>query len=230
MDLKHCPSSATLADFSFGNGFSTSEIVLRAHISACRHCRTKIREIETIGSDLLMNEIHDHLGTPLENIDSKVDEIVEGYDSSCDREGAKISNLSKSKADDFELDDSLDCLFPSYLDCSFDALPWKSAGKDIQLCKLREDGNSRLWMIKGKPGAKLPKHSHRGQELTLVLKGAYACSSNIYQPGDLHECDDENTHQPIIVGEVDCISLVATEGNLKFDNPFLRLIQPMLGI
>ena len=41
---------------------------------------------------------------------------------------------------------------------------------------------------------------------------------------------DENTHQPIIVGEVDCISLVATEGNLKFDNPFLRLIQPMLGI
>ena len=34
----------------------------------------------------------------------------------------------------------------------------------------------------------------------------------------------------IIVGEVDCISLVATEGNLKFDNPFLRLIQPMLGL
>ena len=99
MDLNHCPSSATLADFSFGNGFSTSEIVLRAHISACRHCRTKIREIETIGSDLLMNEFHDHLGSFSEDIDSKVDEIVEGYDSSCDRNSAKSLNLSKSKAD-----------------------------------------------------------------------------------------------------------------------------------
>ena len=230
MDLNHCPSSATLADFSFGNSFSLSDIVLRAHISACPHCREKIREIETIGSDLLMSGMHKHLGSPLEDIDSQVDKILGGYDSVTDSTDSKTTNLSKSKADDFELDNSLDCLFPSYLDCSFDALPWRSAGKDIQLCKLREDGNSRLWMIKGKPGAKLPKHSHRGQELTLVLKGAYACSSNIYQPGDLHECDDENTHQPIIVGETDCISLVATEGNLRFDNLLLRMVQPLLGI
>ena len=97
MDLKHCPSSATLADFSFGNGFSTSEIVLRAHISACRHCRTKIREIEAIGSDLLMNDFHNQLGTFSEDIDSKVDEIVEGYDSSCDRNSAKSLNLSNPK-------------------------------------------------------------------------------------------------------------------------------------
>ena len=230
MDLNHCPSSATLADFSFGNGFSLSDIVLRAHISACRHCRQKIREIETIGSDLLMSEIHSYIGPTLNNLDVNVNKILDGYDSPTDSVDAKNDVLSKSKADDFELDNSLDCLFPSYLDCSFDALPWRSAGKDIQLCKLREDGNSRLWMVKGKPGAKLPKHSHRGQELTLVLKGSYACSSNIYQPGDLHECDDENTHQPIIVGDTDCISLVATEGDLKFDNLLLRLIQPMLGI
>ena len=230
MDLNHCPSSATLADFSFGNGFSLSDVVLRAHISACKQCREKIREIETIGSDLLMSEIHSHIGLPMDDIDSQIDKIVDGYDTASHSLDAKSNSLSKSKADDFELDDSLDCLFPSYLDCSFDALPWKSAGRDIQLCKLREDGNSRLWMVKGKPGAKLPKHSHRGQELTLVLKGSYACSSNIYQPGDLHECDDENTHQPIIVGDKDCISLVATEGDLKFDNLLLRLVQPMIGI
>ena len=76
-----------------------------------------------------MNDFHNQLGTFSEDIDSKVDEIVEGYDSSCDRNSTKSLNLSKSKADDFELDDSLDCLFPSYLDCSFDALPWKSAEK-----------------------------------------------------------------------------------------------------
>ena len=230
MDLNHCPSSATLADFSFGNGFSLSDIVLRAHISACSKCRQKIRDIESIGSDLLMSDLHRHDAEPIEKIEPKITEILENYDSSETLVNSKHDFSCKSKADDFELDNSLDCLFPSYLDCSFDALPWKSAGKDIQLCKLREHGNSKLWMIKGKPGAKLPKHSHQGQELTLVLKGSYACSSNIYQPGDLHECDDENTHQPIIVGDTDCISLVATEGSLKFNNFFLRLIQPIMGI
>lgn len=230
MELNHCPSSATLADFSFGNGFSLSDIVLRAHISACSHCRQKIREIESIGADLLMNEIHNQIGEPLDNTDARIDDILDSYDNHGDIKPDKDNVLTKSKADDFELDNSLDCLFPSYLDCSFDALPWKSVGKDIQLCKLREHKNSKLWMVKGKPGAKLPKHSHRGQELTLVLKGSYACSSNIYQPGDLHECDDENTHQPIIVGETDCISLVATEGDLKFNNFFLRLIQPVMRI
>ena len=230
MELNHCPSTATLADFSFGNGFSLSDIVLRAHISACSHCRQKIRDIESIGSDILMNEIHSQIGEPLRSTDSRADEILDGYDKSTEINFSKDNFLAKSKADDFELDNSLDCLFPSYLDCSFDALPWKSVGKDIQLCKLREDGNAKLWMVKGKPGAKLPKHSHCGQELTLVLKGSYACSSNIYRPGDLHECDDENTHQPIIVGETDCISLVATEGNLKFNNFFLRLVQPLMRI
>ena len=165
MDLNHCPSSATLADFSFGNGFSLSDIVLRAHISACSKCRQKIRNIESIGSDLLMSNLHRHNAEPLEEIDSKITEILENYDTS-----EKLSNGThdfscKSKADDFELDNSLDCLFPSYLDCSFDALPWKSAGKDIQLCKLRRARNSKLWMIKVNPAPNCQNTVIRGKNL-----------------------------------------------------------------
>ena len=32
-------------------------------------------------------------------------------------------------------------------------------------------------------------HSYGGQ-LTLILKGSYACSSQIYSKGDLHESDE----------------------------------------
>ena len=71
-------------------------------------------------------------------------------------------------------------------------------------------------MIRVNPGSKLPSHSHVGQELGLVLKDAYACAPELFSKCDLHESDKKNTRQPIIVGEEECISIVVTEGKLKF--------------
>ena len=164
-------------------------------------------------------------------------------DRSLQNEGLRIceeyENGEKSKDDDplkssriggLDKGSELSDLFSTYLNCSFEALPWKTAGKNIRVCKLRSEEDNSLWMIRGEPGAKLPEHSHGGQELTLILKGSYACSSQIYSKGDLHESDEEGSHQPIIVGSEECVSLVSTEGKLKFQHWLPRLIQPIIGI
>ena len=140
------------------------------------------------------------------------------------------ASLRLSRVGDLEKGSELSDLFSTYLDCSFEALPWKKAGKNIRVCRLRSERESSLWMIRGEPGAKLPAHSHGGQELTLILKGSYACSSQIYSKGDLHESDEEGAHQPIIIGSEECVSLVATEGKLKFEHWIPRLLQPLIGI
>jgi len=227
MELNHHPSMSTLADFTLGTTSSISDLVIQAHLSACEECREAVKDMESLGGELMMQGGH---------VSRKIDlglrkdglRICQEYENqSKDEDNA---SLRVSRVGDLEKGNELSDLFSTYLDCSFEALPWKKAGKNIRVCKLRSESESSLWMIRGEPGAKLPAHSHDGQELTLILKGSYACSSQIYSKGDLHESDEEGAHQPIIIGNEECVSLVATEGKLKFEHWIPRLLQPLIGI
>ncbi|MBL6081381.1 cupin domain-containing protein [Belnapia sp. T18] len=50
---------------------------------------------------------------------------------------------------------------------------------------LRGPDGETLRLLRIKPGTALPRHSHRGTELTLVLKGAFADETGHYGPGGL---------------------------------------------
>ena len=227
MELNHHPSTSTLADFAFGTTSNISEFVIEAHLGACEECRNTVLSVESVGGELLM------LGDPpnslmKNNLRADGLRLCEEYDNDSDSESETLTGFSR--VDGLDRGSELSNLFSTYLDCSFEALPWRKAGKNIKVCRLRSEGEGSLWMIRGAPGAKLPAHSHTGQELTLILKGSYACSSQVFSKGDLHECDEEHSHQPIIIGQEECVSLVATEGKLKFTHWAPRLLQPILGI
>src|SRR5690606_35882118 len=52
-----------------------------------------------------------------------------------------------------------------------------------------------------------------------------------YVRGDLHREDETCLHTPIIDDDKEaCITLVAIEGGLKFSNPAMRLLKPVIGI
>jgi len=227
MEVNHHPSVSTLADFTFGTTTSIADLVIQAHLSTCSECRKLVEDIESVGGELMMHggHVRPKINRALQNEGLR---ICEEYENG---EEIKDNNpLRSSRIDGLEKGSELSDLFSTYLDCSFEALPWKTAGKNIRVCKLRSEEDNSLWMIRGEPGAKLPEHSHGGQELTLILKGSYACSSQIYSKGDLHESDEEGSHQPIIVGNEECVSLVSTEGKLKFEHWLPRLLQPIIGI
>jgi putative transcriptional regulator len=111
------------------------------------------------------------------------------------------------------------------------AVNWRNAGPGVQRARLFDSGGERLYLLKARPGLKMPMHSHKGEEWTLVLQGGYHAGDDGFGRGDLHQEDQSCTHQPIIDDDgEDCISLVADEGRLKFSDPLLKLIQPLIGI
>ena len=111
-----------------------------------------------------------------------------------------------------------------------DQFSWKNTG-GVQRATLGEFDGDRLYLLKSKPGLKLPKHSHSGEEWALVLHGGYHANGVAYKPGDLHCENSSCTHQPIIDDHDDgCISLITDEGKLQFSNPLMRAIQPFIGI
>lgn len=118
-----------------------------------------------------------------------------------------------------------------FLDKSEIKLNWRQGGPGVERAPLYEEGGERVYLLKARPGLKMPVHSHAGQEWTLILQGGYHVGGTGYVRGDLHGEDEGCSHQPIIDdhGEA-CISLVADEGRLKFSNPVFRLLQPLIGI
>ena len=110
-------------------------------------------------------------------------------------------------------------------------LKWKKAGPGVQRVPLTNIDGEMLYLLKAKPGLKVPKHSHRGEEWTLLLQGGYHVGDQGFVRGDLHQEDENCTHQPIIDDDGEaCISLVAVEGRLKFSDPLVKIFQPIIGI
>ena len=233
MTIEHHPSVATLADFTTGRIQKLHELVVKAHLSVCPQCCDSIREIEHVGGDIMMSVQPDSTTKRLEIGQNKqARAITETFEWNSETHCSDSGDEQFSSKADLYGSSGMDVksLYSTFLDCSFDALPWRPVGNNVKMCKLRDEGQSKMWLIQGQPGSKLPQHSHNGQELTLVLKGSYACSSELYSAGDIQECDEDKHHQPIIVGDTDCISLVVTDGKLLFKNWLPRVLQPFLGI
>ena len=94
-------------------------------------------------------------------------------------------------------------------------LRWLAPGlRHAVLLRGPESGTLRLLRVA--PGTALPRHSHRGTELTLVLAGAFAEETGRYGPGDLAEVGEAVSHRPMAEGPEDCVCLVATQGRLRF--------------
>lgn len=110
-------------------------------------------------------------------------------------------------------------------------LKWRRVGPQVEYAPIYStDNDEHLYMLRAPAGVSLPRHSHHGEEWTLILEGGYHVGDQGYVAGDVH-CEDETcTHQPVIDDDGPCIALIAIEGRLRFKNPILRVVQPLIGL
>jgi len=111
-----------------------------------------------------------------------------------------------------------------------EAVTWKSLGMGAKQAVLCADGEATARLIYIPAGQAMPQHSHRGMEMTLVLKGAFRDEDGLYARGDVEVADEAVDHTPIAEPGEDCICLIATDGKLKFTRLLPRIAQPFLGI
>ena len=60
------------------------------------------------------------------------------------------------------------------------------------------------------PGAKVPEHTHKGQEATLVLDGVFNDEKDEYKDGDFVLLDPSKTHTPETQDQ-DCLTLATLD-------------------
>jgi putative transcriptional regulator len=76
----------------------------------------------------------------------------------------------------------------------------------------------------------VPEHGHGGEEVTLILSGAYRDHMGRFGRGDVADLDEDIEHKPVAEDGEDCICLVAIERPTRFKSFAARLMQPLVGI
>ena len=209
MSIIHHPSDATLATFAAGTLDEARGVVVAAHLSLCAQCRNAVHAFEAAGGALL-------------------DDVAP--------EAMSAGALQRAMAALGPLDIVTPAIhrdaagdLPSPLSL-YAVGPWRWIGRGVQWrpVDVASDDGVRVFMLRAKPGTKLPRHRHTGTEWTCVFQGAFSHALGRYGAGDFDEADESVEHDPAVDAELGCLCLVALQGQIELQGFIGRLIQPFV--
>lgn len=215
MTINHHPTTETLIEFATGRLDLGRSIVVSAHVEGCTACADDLRLMEAVGGSLLADaapepmapDALDHALARIESPAPTEDELPTAAHAE------DVASLPQAVRD-----------FP------MSRWQWIGPGIHRRVLELPEGSGARVFLLKARPGTRMPDHTHTGTELTLVLSGAFGHEHGRFGRGDFEEADDSIEHQPVVeAGEV-CVCLVAMEGTLRLKGLAGRLLQPFVNI
>ncbi|MGB4247844.1 MAG: cupin domain-containing protein, partial [Pseudohongiellaceae bacterium] len=106
-------------------------------------------------------------------------------------------------------------------------LSWVQLGNALRVAPVRISGDARDTAIYDiKAGGRMPEHEHRGEEITVLLKGSFSDAEGSYSRGDFVVRNAGEAHQPMATQDTDCICLVSLERPVRPRGWFYRLLEP----
>lgn len=105
---------------------------------------------------------------------------------------------------------------------------WRMRAPGLHILELAKDGEDVIELLRIAPGHGAPTHTHKGEEYTLVLQGAFHDGHARYGVGEISVGTPALTHRPIAEPGPLCYALAVTERGLRF-NGLLGLLQRLAG-
>lgn len=217
MNIDHHLDAATLVAYAAGTLGEAFNVVVASHLDWCPACAEDARRAALLGGELIGNLE----ATPVS------EECRSNTLSMLDT--ATLHRFPKTPASQGEVPEPLGHLLGGK---PIAGLAWKRKAPGLALFNLPLSGTSsgKLFLMRIAPGTAMPEHGHGGEEITLILSGAYNDKFGRYARGDVADLDESIEHQPIVEPDAACICLVATEAPTRFKSWPARLLQPLIGI
>ncbi|MBN3564363.1 ChrR family anti-sigma-E factor [Aliamphritea spongicola] len=227
MSIRHHLDEATLLSYAAGSLSQGMALVVACHLSMCPQCRERAAAQEAVGGSLLEDLAPaqvsaDTLDNLLAMLDVSAETMAEVQAETVRKETAPEERARQTGS-------HLPAPLGDYLPYALEDVPWKKLVSGISYYDLdcQSGGVSRLMRIA--PGKNILPHTHKGNELTLVLQGSFCDEIGRFARGDIADLDEQVEHQPLVDSNVDCICLIATDAPLKFTTLLGRLVQPVTG-
>lgn len=103
-----------------------------------------------------------------------------------------------------------------------DPRSWRRLGLGVEAAVLPSvsTAQGKTQLVHAKPGLRIVRHTHQGEEIVLILQGAFWDRGERFGPGDVAVNDGQCTHAPVIDTAEDCYCLAVTEGPIRFVGPY----------
>lgn len=206
------PDEALLLDYAAGSADEPVALLLATHLALCPDCRAEVERLEALGGGLLDELEPVAIGERcLDELLARLqDPAAEAPAAPCAQGAAAGPLLPRPLRD--------------YLGDGLDRLPWRTWRGVAQAAILEECPGYRTAMFRLRAGATVPRHSHEGTELTLVLDGGFTDRGAHYIPGDFVSADASVDHGPVADPDGDCLCLVTSDAPLRLTGPLGRLL------
>lgn len=228
----HHPDDLTLLEYSAGSLGLAQALAVSVHLGFCMQCQSQLRKLNALGGILLSEANPASIGANddqnSEQGDAQAHSLDEGFDALMAR--LESEEPDAQKPDTAETKGYHNPL-ERYLPSSIDDLDWQQQTREIakfDLTNVVDMGSARVALQKIKAGAKVPVHTHRGNELTVVLKGGFSDELGVYHAGDYIARDPSHHHSPTALQNEDCICLTVLDAPMRFTGPLMRWLNPLL--
>jgi putative transcriptional regulator len=209
------PDLDLVTEFAAGSLPLAQSACVSLHITQCRRCQSIAGQLTDLGASLFQALQPVPVGDDLLNsVLARLDEEMPlAYAKPKDSASATPAILQRLMRGDFS------------------DLSWKNIGSTLRISYLKTgDPKHEFALYHIRAGGRIPEHTHRGCEMTLVLEGGFSDADGSYHKGDFLIRRPGDVHAPTALQSEDCICLAVLDAPLRFTdwkfrwmNPFLKL-------
>ena len=202
MTILHHPFESLLTAFSAGTLDLGQHIAVATHALSCAQCRKWTRTVEQLGGATLENLPPAAMsGDALSLVLSRLDEQVKTAKQDMTVPTSALAEVPG---------------LPKFVR-RYSAGEWKwiAPGLHQRPIHVPDAGDTRVFLLKARPGLEFLPHTHTGTEMTCVLIGSFSHDGARYGAGDFDLGGSDADHKISIGPEGDCICLVVMQGEIR---------------
>ena len=201
------------ADGSLSEGLS---LLVASHLTFCPACRRRVARLEAFGGALLCD------GASVAPAPACLAGALARI--GCDEAGHEVPEPPARIAGS-----PLPAPLRARLGFEAEAIRWRFLLPGLSEHRLQGFEGEEVLLLRARPGARIPQHTHAGVEATLILTGRMRDGDREFARGDLALADETDEHRPRIEGSEPCMCLVVLTGPLQFTGPVGRALNLFTG-
>jgi len=219
--IRHHPPSELLMDYATGAPPEARALAVAAHVGLCDLCRAEVGRLEAIGGALV----------EAESVDAPQDDRL--LRATLHRLDAPAAPLPAPPSPDEATGGLLPSAVWPYVARGVDGLTWKTVGIGVREALLPIGlplgaAPYRASLLRIGAGRGVARHTHGGEELTLVLSGGFTALGEHYGRGDFALADASVDHRPVADPGEDCVCLAVIDAPMRMTGVIGRIIAPFL--
>jgi putative transcriptional regulator len=215
--IKHHPNAQQLNAFVSGTCEPTVALMVSAHVDMCLDCQAKcmklqqVQTIEALSSPIAMPS--------LDRMFSQITQLPQQKSTA-----PRTSSVPASF--DIELEGKRFVLPRTLKRYAKNTGNWSRLVGKLWQAPVDLGYMGKANFIYMEKGGKVPEHTHKGTEMTLVIDGQYGDGVANYDCGDFTLLDGQHNHLPHSEADEGCLVFTIVDKPLYFTSGIARLLNP----